>query len=222
MSTAVQHVERDSAASGRPVFVDASGRRNRRFRRVGWTVAAACSCYAFSLGGLLIGGDSGAPWLPIPAFAAEAKARAVPAPPIPAVRDSVAAPQEPVAQEESPTGSPARAAALGSGAVATGRPWTTEPGTPAPVQGREAAHSPAGTTGPRPGAAAPVTAEPAKEEPAVDEPVTAEPVKNEPVDEPAKNGPRDGSDGATGAPAPTRPGHPLGDLLGGVLGSLLG
>ncbi|MFI1397850.1 hypothetical protein [Streptomyces sp. NPDC020681] len=47
-----------------PVFVDESGRRSKKFRRVGWVLAAACACYAVTLVAALIGGDSTAPLLP--------------------------------------------------------------------------------------------------------------------------------------------------------------
>lgn len=47
-----------------PVFVDESGRRSKKFRRVGWLLAAACACYAITLVAALLGGNSTAPLLP--------------------------------------------------------------------------------------------------------------------------------------------------------------
>jgi hypothetical protein len=49
-----------------PVFVDASGRRSKRFRRAGWIVAIACACYAVTLVVAVIGGSSRVPLLNIP------------------------------------------------------------------------------------------------------------------------------------------------------------
>jgi hypothetical protein len=59
---------RGSQAEGadKPVFVDASGRRGRKFRRAGWIIAIACACYALTLVAALIGGSSSAPWLNLP------------------------------------------------------------------------------------------------------------------------------------------------------------
>ncbi|WP_434590313.1 hypothetical protein [Streptomyces sp. A5-4] len=54
-----------------PVFVDESGRRSRKFRRVGWVLATVCACYAITLVAALMGGTSKAPWLPIPGLADE-------------------------------------------------------------------------------------------------------------------------------------------------------
>lgn len=47
-----------------PVFVDESGRRSKKFRRLGWVVVIACACYAVTLAVALIGGNSTAPLLP--------------------------------------------------------------------------------------------------------------------------------------------------------------
>ncbi|MCI3225112.1 hypothetical protein GXP76_23560 [Streptomyces sp. NP-1717] len=49
-----------------PVFVDASGRRSKKLRRLGWVLAIASACYAVALVAALIGGSSSAPWLQIP------------------------------------------------------------------------------------------------------------------------------------------------------------
>ncbi|MEU6145134.1 hypothetical protein ABZ848_32880 [Streptomyces sp. NPDC047081] len=49
-----------------PVFVDASGRRSRRFRRLGIAIAMACAVYAVVIVVTLLSGSSDAPWLPVP------------------------------------------------------------------------------------------------------------------------------------------------------------
>ncbi|MFJ4952162.1 hypothetical protein [Streptomyces sp. NPDC088760] len=49
-----------------PVFVDESGRRSRRFRRLGQAVAVACAGYAAVIVATLLSGNSAAPWLPVP------------------------------------------------------------------------------------------------------------------------------------------------------------
>ncbi|MEU4497472.1 hypothetical protein AB0F96_29495 [Streptomyces sp. NPDC023998] len=51
-------------SSDGPVFVDESGRRSKKFRRVGWLLAVACACYAITLVAALLGGNSAAPLLP--------------------------------------------------------------------------------------------------------------------------------------------------------------
>ncbi|MFK0155457.1 hypothetical protein ACIQVK_25700 [Streptomyces sp. NPDC090493] len=49
-----------------PVFVDASGRRSRRFRRLGMALGLACAVYAVVIVVTLLSGSSDAPWLPVP------------------------------------------------------------------------------------------------------------------------------------------------------------
>ncbi|MEW2568552.1 hypothetical protein [Streptomyces sp. NPDC047070] len=57
--------ESDSAGAA-PIFVDPSGRRAGRMRRLGWLVAAGCVCSAATLGVAIADGNSTAPWLQIP------------------------------------------------------------------------------------------------------------------------------------------------------------
>ncbi|MER6627265.1 hypothetical protein ABT301_03315 [Streptomyces sp. NPDC000987] len=52
--------------SDRPVFVDESGRRSRRFRRIGMAIGLACAVYAVVIVMTLLSGSSDAPWLPVP------------------------------------------------------------------------------------------------------------------------------------------------------------
>ncbi|GGN38604.1 hypothetical protein [Streptomyces fuscichromogenes] len=49
-----------------PVFVDESGRRSRRFRRIGMAVGLVCAVYAVVIVATLLSGSSDAPWLPVP------------------------------------------------------------------------------------------------------------------------------------------------------------
>ncbi|WP_372349400.1 hypothetical protein [Streptomyces sp. KL116D] len=48
-----------------PVFVDDSGRRSRRFRRIGVFLGIACAVYAVVIVATLLSGNSSAPWLPM-------------------------------------------------------------------------------------------------------------------------------------------------------------
>ncbi|WP_189554852.1 hypothetical protein [Streptomyces lavendofoliae] len=63
----------DHEPSDGPVFVDESGRRSKKFRRLGWVLATACAVYAITLVVSVIGGNSSAPWLLIPGPADEKK-----------------------------------------------------------------------------------------------------------------------------------------------------
>ncbi len=51
----------------RPVFVDESGRRSRRFRRLGIAIGLACAVYAVVIVVTLLSGNAAAPWVPLPA-----------------------------------------------------------------------------------------------------------------------------------------------------------
>ncbi|MGW5736216.1 MULTISPECIES: hypothetical protein [Streptomyces] len=59
--------EHDQDAPDGPVFVDETGRRVRRYRRIGVLVGIACAVYAMIIVGTLLSGNSSAPWLPIDA-----------------------------------------------------------------------------------------------------------------------------------------------------------
>ncbi|MFJ8587606.1 hypothetical protein ACIRD2_23570 [Streptomyces sp. NPDC093595] len=142
-----------------PVFVDESGRRSKKLRRLGWVLAAACAVYAVTLVVAVIGGNSSAPWLLIPGPAGEEKAdttQVVPAtsaspgagdtpgdtPGAPAPTDSTGAviprPSGPASPDGIPAGpaDPRSSAAPETGPSAdTGRP--ADPGTdeqPTPVR----------------------------------------------------------------------------------------
>ena len=70
--------------SDRPVFVDESGRRSRRYRRFGMAVGIACAVYAVVIVITLLSGSSDAPWLPVPGQKDDAPAGKVDTSPLPA------------------------------------------------------------------------------------------------------------------------------------------
>ncbi|MFJ8056580.1 hypothetical protein [Streptomyces sp. NPDC096142] len=67
-----------------PVFVDESGRRSRRYRRIGMAVGIACAVYAVVIVVTLLSGSSDAPWLPVPGQKDDAPAGKVDTSPQPA------------------------------------------------------------------------------------------------------------------------------------------
>ncbi|MEU0949383.1 hypothetical protein ABZ379_42965 [Streptomyces canus] len=71
-------------ASDGPVFVDESGRRSRRFRRIGIAVGLACAVYAVVIVVTLLSGNSNAPWLPMTGPKDDAPAGKVDTSPLPA------------------------------------------------------------------------------------------------------------------------------------------
>ncbi|MFG2377256.1 hypothetical protein ACGFY9_38045 [Streptomyces sp. NPDC048504] len=99
-------------ASDRPVFVDESGRRSRRYRRFGMAVGIACAVYAVVIVITLLSGSSDAPWLPVPGQKDDAPAGKVDTSPLPA-------------ESGQPSG--------GSGSVAPGNiPTASDGTTPSP------------------------------------------------------------------------------------------
>ncbi|MFK4102665.1 hypothetical protein ACI2L1_21790 [Streptomyces sp. NPDC019531] len=73
-----------SEGSDGPVFVDESGRRSRRFRRIGMAVGLACAVYAVVIVVTLLSGNSNAPWLPVTGPKDDAPAGKVDTSPMPA------------------------------------------------------------------------------------------------------------------------------------------
>ncbi|MFJ6835728.1 hypothetical protein [Streptomyces sp. NPDC091209] len=66
-STCAGQSRTEVVASGEgAVFVDESGRRRSWLRSMGWIVAVSCVCFATALAAVVSGGDSAAPWLPLP------------------------------------------------------------------------------------------------------------------------------------------------------------
>lgn len=74
----------DAGAGDGPVFVDETGRRSRRYRRIGMVVGTACAVYAVVIVATLLSGNSDAPWLPVPGQADEQPAGKVDTSPLPA------------------------------------------------------------------------------------------------------------------------------------------
>jgi hypothetical protein len=111
-------------AADRPVFVDESGRRSRRLRRIGMAVAVACGVYAVVIVATVLSGNSNAPWLPVPGQQEGRPAGQVDTPSLPA--------------ESAPTGD--------TGATAPGSAPTTDEAT-APSPGPSALE-PAASAGP--------------------------------------------------------------------------
>jgi len=74
----------DAGAGDGPVFVDETGRRSRRYRRIGIAVGIACAVYAVVIVGTLLSGNSDAPWLPVPGQQDEQPAGQVDTSPLPA------------------------------------------------------------------------------------------------------------------------------------------
>ncbi len=124
-----------------PVFVDETGRRSRRWRRLGMAVALACAVYAVVIVTTLLSGNSDAPWLPVEG-PKEKPAGQVDTSPQPA--ESATAPSETsdVAPGASPSASDGESVLPGAG--------STAPGASADAQDPAAtgAAKPTGTKGP--------------------------------------------------------------------------
>ncbi|MFF5491935.1 hypothetical protein [Streptomyces aquilus] len=120
----------DADGSDGPVFVDESGRRSRRFRRIGIFVGIACAIYAVVIVATMLSGNSNAPWLPVPGQEGQ-EAGQVETTPLPA--DS-AAPTDAtgVTPGASPTLSDGTTPSPGAGVTAPGASATaTTPGASA-------------------------------------------------------------------------------------------
>ncbi|MET9681284.1 hypothetical protein [Streptomyces coeruleorubidus] len=142
----VRQVKEDTGAStaDRPVFVDESGRRSRRLRRIGIAIALTCGIYAVVIAATVLSGNSNAPWLPVPGQQEGRPAGQVDTPPqpeesapagdtgatapgsAPTTGDATAPAPGPSALEPAASASPGR-----SGATARPSP-TAPPTTPAP------------------------------------------------------------------------------------------
>ncbi|CAL9313139.1 hypothetical protein [Streptomyces sp. SudanB52_2052] len=166
------------AAADRPVFVDESGRRSRRFRRIGMVIALACGVYAVVIVATLLSGNSNAPWLPVPSKKEGPPAGQVDTPPLPA--------------ESAP--------ADGTGATAPGSTPTTDEVT-APSPG-PSAREPVATAGPgRAGTTADPTPTATRTAPAPGTGATA-PAPSKPANPPS---PPVSSPAPTGATTPDPP-----------------
>ncbi|MFG3244994.1 hypothetical protein [Streptomyces sp. NPDC048187] len=139
-----------------PVFVDASGRRSRLYRRLGILVGIACAVYAVVIVSTLLSGNSDAPWMPVPGQQEGAPAGQVDTTPVPSQSAQPSGTGDAVPQA-SPSADSGTATAPGAGAPASGVTGGTagqQPGTSTGAQtsssgsGRTAGGS--GPTGPDP------------------------------------------------------------------------
>ncbi|MFD8540024.1 hypothetical protein [Streptomyces rubrogriseus] len=130
------HRKRGPEASDGPVFVDASGRRSRLYRRLGILVGIACAVYAVVIVSTLLSGNSDAPWMPVPGQEEGAPAGQVDTSPAP----SQSAQPSGTANATTPQATPSADAGA-----------TTGPGVEAPASGTSGV--PGGSTG-QPGTSA--------------------------------------------------------------------
>ncbi|WP_055535123.1 hypothetical protein [Streptomyces graminilatus] len=79
-----EDTEPGAGAGDGPVFVDETGRRSRRYRRIGMVVGISCAVYAVVIVATLLSGNSDAPWLPVPGQQDEQPAGKVDTSPLPA------------------------------------------------------------------------------------------------------------------------------------------
>ncbi|WP_405781825.1 hypothetical protein OG512_20455 [Streptomyces sp. NBC_01378] len=133
-----------------PVFVDDSGRRNRRYRRFGAIVGMICAVYAVVIVATLLSGNSNAPWLPIQGEDRDKPAGKVDTSPLPA---------DPAARPSSSAGVTADPSTSGTGAASsepTAGPSTGVGGSASAKPGDKPGKSPdpkpsAGPGKPKPG-----------------------------------------------------------------------
>ncbi|MEV6736873.1 hypothetical protein AB0N14_07945 [Streptomyces sp. NPDC051104] len=117
-----------------PVFVDESGRRGRRLRRIGIALGVACAAYAAVIVATLLSGNSAAPWLPVPREQEDVPASKVDSSPLPSqsAQPSVSgspAPGVTASASDATTPSPGRSAGAPGASVSPGRPGTSaDPG----------------------------------------------------------------------------------------------
>ncbi|MFE3517648.1 hypothetical protein [Streptomyces sp. NPDC059166] len=208
-----------------PVFVDATGRRGRTWRRAGTIAALCCACYAATLAATLAGGDSTAPFLRLPRAmgldrdAAPGATAADGRTPRPAPTEQAGAAEEelPPAAAPAVTPEPRRGSGdpgaipvidppqSGQAVVAPARGPSEEAGRTGDVSAPEPAAQAGGAGGDR-GAEDPS----AGAGPDADTPAPAGGGAQEPSDEGTDG---EGTDGERG---------PLGELVGGLLDGLLG
>jgi hypothetical protein len=189
------------APADRPVFVDESGRRSRRYRRIGMAVALACGVYAVVIVATLLSGNSNAPWLPVPTREDNPPAGQVDSPPLTAE----SAPPEDTADTgvTAPASTPATgdATAPSPGPSAAAPTAGVDPGT-RPRASAKPSPTATGTT-PKPGTKA---TDPAPTEPAdpPSTPVTDPTPTGEATPQPTETT-GTGGDGGTVAEGPAEP-----------------
>ncbi|MEU6549636.1 hypothetical protein ABZ915_04980 [Streptomyces sp. NPDC046915] len=191
--------ERPRPADG-PVFVDASGRRRRTFRRLGMSAGIACAVYAVVIVATLLSGSSDAPWLPVPGQNEDKPAGQVDISPAPA--DS--------ARPSGHTG-----AAPGTGPRVPGRAAPSPGGSATATGATGTAGQPGASSDPRPTATNPTSGAGGSSpdpEPTAPTPSTAPPTPTGPAVGSASPSPSTGGDGGTGTG--TGPGGGTGTGLG--------
>ncbi|MGK5696502.1 hypothetical protein ACSNOJ_27040 [Streptomyces sp. URMC 128] len=136
-----------AGTADRPVFVDESGRRSRRLRRIGIAIALACGVYAVVIVATVLSGNSNAPWLPVPGQQEGRPAGQVDTPPqptesAPAGDTGVTAPGSASATDEATAPASGPSALEPAASAGPGRSGTTArpsppatPTAPPPVKG---------------------------------------------------------------------------------------
>ncbi|MFJ3099839.1 hypothetical protein [Streptomyces sp. NPDC086835] len=156
----VEPIALQDSAEG-PVFVDESGRRSKKFRRIGWVLATACAVYAITLVAALLGGNSSAPWMPGLGSAGEQQPEHVEIQPAPTdLVSTVPTPNAPPGVP-APSDSAGAALPLPSGSAGDSSPL---PDVPPPASKSPSPRQPApgtGTTGPAASPGAPRNSAPA-------------------------------------------------------------
>ncbi|MFD3523843.1 hypothetical protein [Streptomyces sp. NPDC058653] len=188
-----------------PVFVDASGRRSRKLRRLGWVLAIASACYAVALVASLLGGNSSAPWLQIPGVSDKRDSDKVEIQPPPQDRPTMVATPAAGGLDPSPTQSlPGSQAPTGASAGASDEPDPSrspsgqpdpdpKPGEPDPKPDPGDPDPEPGDPGPDPD---PGETDPGTEDPGTDPDPDPSPTDSAPVDPPVD---QDGQTVAEGA-----------------------
>ncbi|MEU3185970.1 hypothetical protein ABZ707_17465 [Streptomyces sp. NPDC006923] len=187
------------------MFVDASGRRSKKFRRAGWVVALACACYAATVVAALMGGNSSAPWLQIP-FADKQKPGADTVQVQPSATPGASAGTTPGAPAAgpTPTDSDGATASTPSAGATTDAPGKPDPGASNSAQPPKTSTGGAGGTEPDPGTPSDPVDDPG------DDPATTGGSGGEPPSEPpAQSSPPPVEESPSGDPAAHQGGQQL-------------
>ncbi|MFE0327497.1 hypothetical protein ACFW08_11985 [Streptomyces sp. NPDC058960] len=152
-----------------PVFVDESGRRGRRLRRIGIAIGVACAAYAAVIVATLLSGSSAAPWLPVPREQEDAPASEVDSSPLPSrsAQPSVSgspAPGVTASASDATTPSPGLSTGAPDASASPRRPGTSA--DPGPSATRTAGNPGSGVTRPSLRPSVPVSIPPAASPPA--------------------------------------------------------